>query len=245
MAWSATVLRQGESDQALGRRAAALAGDQQLAAAGARAWSLAFHHRHRRPRTVPRGDPLRWRPPPQRSGRPSPPARLPRSEACSTATRQGRRPTRRRRTERTFGAPFPSDRPRPHSILLGATELEVVSAGSGDRTFAVALLAVLAVVPLVWRRTASLGVLLLVLAGVSFMALADPAGEWVTPFAAVLVALYPVAASRTNLGRSSASRPSLGSSLAGPCSTTSRTLGRRPFGDLIHGVLNASARSAA
>ncbi len=128
------------------------------------------------------------------------------------------------------------------AALLVATELEVLSSGSGDGAFTVALLAPIAIVPLAWRRDAPFGVLVMVLTGVSAMALGDPSGEWVTPFAAVLVALYSLAAfsdrRRAMLG--------LGIVLAffasGTVLDNLQDPGRRPVGDLVYmGVLNTSA----
>ena len=127
------------------------------------------------------------------------------------------------------------------AALLVATELEVLS-GSGDNALTVALLAPLAAVPLAWRRDTPFSVLVLVLTGVSVMALGDPSGEWVTPFAAVLIALYSLAAfsdrRRAILG--------LGVVLAffasGTVLDNLQDPGRRPVGDLAYmGVLNTSA----
>ena len=123
-------------------------------------------------------------------------------------------------------------------MLLTATELEVLVGGGA---VAVALVAPLAVVPLAWRRDAPLPVLVVVLVGVSIIGAADPAGEWVTPFAAVLVSLYSVAA------YSERRQAIVGLALvllffaSGTVLDNLKDPGRRPLGDLIYmTVLNTS-----
>ena len=123
-------------------------------------------------------------------------------------------------------------------MLLAATELEVLASGG---SVAGALLVPLAVVPLAWRRNAPLPVLVLALVGVSAVGIADPAGEWVTPFAAVLLALYSVAA---YTGRREAII-GLGLVLlffaSGTVLDNLKDPGRRPLGDLIYmSVLNTT-----
>ena len=123
-------------------------------------------------------------------------------------------------------------------VLLAATELEVLA---GDGSVAVALLAPLAVVPLAWRRNAPLLVLVLVLAAVSIIGAADPAGEWVTPFAAVLVSLYSVAAYRARREAIIGLALVLLFFASGTALDNLKDPGRRPLGDLIYmTVLNTS-----
>ena len=122
--------------------------------------------------------------------------------------------------------------------LLAATELEVLAS---DASIAVALLAPLAVVPLVWRRDAPLPVLVSVLVAVSITAAADPSGEWVTPFAAVLLSLYSVAAYTERRQAIIGLALVLLFFASGTVLDNLEDPGRRPLGDLIYmTVLNTS-----
>lgn len=123
-------------------------------------------------------------------------------------------------------------------VLLTATELEVLVGGGA---VAVALVAPLAVVPLAWRRDAPLPVLVVVLVGVSIIGAVDPAGEWVTPFAAVLVSLYSVAAYTERRLAIVGLALVLLFFASGTVLDNLKDPGRRPLGDLIYmTVLNTS-----
>lgn len=128
------------------------------------------------------------------------------------------------------------------AVLLAAAELEVLSGGSVRRPLALALLVPVATLPLAWRRDAPLSVLVAVVIGVSALGAAEPSGEWVVPFAAVLVALYSVAA------YSERRRAVAGLALvllffaSGTVLDNLQDPGRRPLGDLVYmAVLNSSA----
>ena len=121
--------------------------------------------------------------------------------------------------------------------LVVVTEL----ASAGASVLALLTGAALAV-PLIWRRRAPLAVLAGVLAGTSSLSVVEPDGEWVAPFAAVLIALYSVAAHddrrRAGIG--------LGAVLlffaSGTVLDNLLDPGRRPIGDLVYmSVLNTSA----
>lgn len=128
------------------------------------------------------------------------------------------------------------------AVILAAAELEALAGGSAENALAVALLMPVAVLPLAWRRHAPLVVLVSVLAGVSVLGAVEPSGEWVVPFASVLVALYSVAAYTDRR------RAVIGLALvllffaSGTVLDNLKDPGRRPLGDLVYmTVLNTSA----
>lgn len=124
-------------------------------------------------------------------------------------------------------------------LLLAVVVAELTATGASAVTV---LLAPTFTAPLAWRRQTPLGALFVVLAGVSILGLAEPDGEWVSPFMAVLIALYSVAAytekRRAVLGLVAV----LLFFASGTVLDNLQDPGRRPLGDLVYmTVLNSSA----
>ena len=123
--------------------------------------------------------------------------------------------------------------------FLGAAAAEM--AGPSAARGALLVLVPAYTVPLAWRRRAPLLVLCGVLGAVSLVGLVDPAGDYLTPFAAVLLALYSVGA---HGGRGTAVF-GLGLVLAffavGTALDNLREPGSRPVSDLLYmAALNAT-----
>jgi len=125
------------------------------------------------------------------------------------------------------------------AALLAGTALELLA---NDGSLAVATVAPLAVLPLAWRRRVPLAVLLLSIAGVTAMAMIDPDAEWVSPFAAVLMALYSVAAYTERRKAITGLALVLLFFAGGTVVDNVEDPGSRPVGDLLYmSVLNGSA----
>ena len=128
------------------------------------------------------------------------------------------------------------------SICTVVTAAVVAELVAGETSVPAVLVAAATGVALAWRRVAPAWVLGAVVVGVSILPVLEPDGEWATPFAVILVALYSVAAYD---GRRRASIGLFVVLLLFAGGTVLDNIldpGRRPVGDLVYAsVLNTSA----
>jgi signal transduction histidine kinase len=125
------------------------------------------------------------------------------------------------------------------TVVTAAVVAELVA---GRASWWTVVVAAATGVALAWRRVAPAWVLGAVLVGVSILPVLEPDGEWATPFAVILVALYSGAAYDDRR------RASIGLVLVllffagGTVLDNILDPGRRPVGDLVYAiVLNTSA----
>ena len=125
------------------------------------------------------------------------------------------------------------------AVLLVGAAIEFLGTEAGWQGLVLLLFAPVFTVALLWRRRAPLVTLVVVMVGVSLPPLVDPDGEWVVPFAAIVVALYSAAAYNSRRRALVGLGLVLAFFTAGSILDNLEEAGSRPIGDLLYmAVLN-------